>query len=97
MTERSTTENAAPGGTGEANCWPKLVEITAVVSYAVVIYADSEDQALEHVKTWEHAWDANADLIGVGDVEVNDVRPGSPCAAHEVTANDKARLRSEAE
>ncbi|MEI6150758.1 MAG: hypothetical protein WCS01_16800 [bacterium] len=80
-TPRRASRSAAPHG------WPKLVEITALVSYSVVVYADSKEQALEHVKTWEHAWDANADLIGVSDVDVLDVRAGTPEDAHEVTAN----------
>ena len=96
--EQVRRDSTAPGGTektadgaGESSPapdgWPKLVEVVALVKYAVVIYADSEAQALEHVTTWEHAWDANADLIGVSDVEVGDVQPGTPEDAHEVTAN----------
>lgn len=52
----------------------KLYEITAMVTYSVVISAESAEAALAHVESWEHAWDASADLIGVSDVEVADVR-----------------------
>jgi len=52
----------------------KLYEICASVDYAVVIAATSREEALEHVKTWEHAWDANADLLGVSNVEIVSVR-----------------------
>jgi hypothetical protein len=56
----------------------KLFEISAMVSYSVVIAAETREAALEHVKTWEHAWDSSSDLIGVSDVEIIDVRePGS--------------------
>lgn len=58
------------------NPWPKLVEITALVRYSVVIHADSKEQALKSVESWEHAWDSNADLVGVSDVEVLDIRDG---------------------
>jgi hypothetical protein len=43
----------------------KLYEIQASVEYAVVIAAETEAQAMEYVESWEHAWDANADLLGV--------------------------------
>ncbi len=62
----------------------KLYEITAYVRFAVVVWADSEERALKAVETWEHAWDANADLIEVCDVGVVDVRDGSPDDAHEI-------------
>jgi hypothetical protein len=47
-----------------------LYELRVEVSYAVVIAADTKDQALEHVKSWEHAWDSSADLIGVSQPEI---------------------------
>lgn len=52
----------------------KVYEITAMVTYALVIAADSAEAALAHVKTWEGAWPANADLVGVSDVEVVEER-----------------------
>jgi hypothetical protein len=39
----------------------KLYEISAMVNYHTVILATSEKDALEHVSTWENAWNANAD------------------------------------
>lgn len=66
--------------------WPKLVEITAMVTYSVVVYADSVQQAMDEVSTWEMAWQENADLICVSDVAVFDVRDGVPDAAHLTTA-----------
>lgn len=71
---------------------PKLYEISALVSYAVVVLATSKEEALAEVATWEHAWDGNADLIGVSDVEVTDVRDGDEDDAHEVTANARKAL-----
>jgi hypothetical protein len=54
----------------------KLYEITAIVTYATVIVATSEADAMEHVKTWEQAWaePSNADLVGVSDVSLSTVR-----------------------
>lgn len=65
----------------------KLIEITALVSYSIVVYADSEEDAAEHVSTWEESWAANADLIGVCDVDILDVREGIPEEAHEDISN----------
>lgn len=67
----------------------RLFEITAMVTYTVVIAAETEEEALQHVETWEHAWDRYADLIGVSDVEVTAVREpfsqdGLQDEAHEV-------------
>lgn len=62
----------------------KLFEIRVEVSYAVVIAAESGEKALEHVKTWEHAWDSSSSLIGVSTPEIVDVRDGSEDEAHEV-------------
>lgn len=64
---------------------PKLYEIVALLKYAVVILADSREQAMEHIKTWERAWAEGSDLVGVSDVEVADVREGVAEDAHEVT------------
>jgi hypothetical protein len=66
----------------------KLYEIRAEVSYAVVIAADSGEKALEHVKTWERAWGANADLLGVSAPEVVDVR--EPTSQNEEDLEDEA-------
>ena len=55
----------------------KLYEIRAEVSYAVVVAAETEEQALEHIKAWEHAWAIGADLIGVSTPEVVDIREPS--------------------
>ena len=52
----------------------KLFEIRAIVEYAVVIAAETGKAALEHVKTWEHAWDSSSDLLGVSYVDIVDVR-----------------------
>ena len=51
----------------------KLFEIRGDVSYAIVIAAETEEEALKHVETWEHAWDANADLLGAS-AEIADTR-----------------------
>jgi hypothetical protein len=66
----------------------KLFEISALVSYSVVIAAETREQALEHVKTWEHAWDSSSDLIGVSDVEIVDVR--EPSSQDEDDLEDEA-------
>lgn len=65
----------------------KLYEIEVLVRYAVIIQATSAKQALAHVETWGHAWDANADLLEVHGLEITDVRSGSTEEAHE-TAHD---------
>ena len=62
---------------------PKLYEITALVNYSVVIRANSKEDALKHIETWERAWDSSADLIGVTDVDLIDVRDGTAEDAHE--------------
>lgn len=68
----------------------RLYEVTALVSYSVVLLATSSEDALAHVATWEHAWDSSADLIGVSDVDVLDVRDLKASdwrdEAHECTA-----------
>ncbi len=51
-----------------------LFEIRATVDYVVVVAAETGAEALEHVKTWEHAWDGNADLLGVSAPEIVDTR-----------------------
>ena len=61
---------------------PQLFEITALVSYSIVIRALTKEQAMEQIKTWEHAWDSNADLVGVSDVDLFDVREGDAEDAH---------------
>ena len=69
----------------------RLYEITATVTYATVIAACSEEDALAHVKTWERAWadPANADLLSVCDIGVRDVRDmtrsGWEDEAHDIT------------
>lgn len=52
----------------------KRFEIVALVKYALVIAADSKEEALKHVETWEESWHSHADLVGVSDVEVVDER-----------------------
>jgi len=68
----------------------KLYEISALLTYHVVIAAESEDQALAEVETWEHSWDAKAALIGVSDVEVFDVR--DPYAQTNKAFEDEAHV-----
>ena len=69
----------------------KLYEVSALVRYAIVLYADSPEQALKHVETWDEAWHGNAALIGASDVEIVAVRDGEPDEAHEdVTAAKEA-------
>jgi hypothetical protein len=51
----------------------KLYEIRASVEYAVVVAAETEAQAMEHVESWEHSWDAQADLLGA-EMELVDIR-----------------------
>ena len=82
----------------------KLYEISALVNCHAVILAVSEKDAMEHVATWERAWTEpeNADLIGVSDVELTDVRPLKASdwrdEAHHRTskaANDGTHRRAE--
>lgn len=53
----------------------KLYEIVATVDYAVVIGAESEEAALEHVATWEQSWPRYGEFLEVLDKEVVDKRP----------------------
>lgn len=70
----------------------KLYEISALVNYVAVIAATSEAEALEHVSTWRKAWGihTSADLIGVTDVEIVNVRERKASdvddEAHDVTS-----------
>jgi len=64
----------------------RLYEITALVKYAVVVYAENERAALKYVEGWEHAWDANSELIGVTDTELLAVRDGDCEDAHVVVS-----------
>lgn len=83
-TEKPTpTPSGKPVDAATACSAPKLYEITALVNYSVVIRADSKEEALKHVETWEHAWDRNSDLVGVSDVDLCDVRDGGADEAHE--------------
>lgn len=65
----------------------KLYEIRASVEYAVVIAANSPEEAIEHIKTWEHSWDSSSDLLGV-DYELVETR--------EPLSQDLKRLEDEA-
>ena len=52
----------------------RLYEITAMVAYSTVVAATSKKDAMKEVESWENAWHANSDLVGVSDVELLDVR-----------------------
>lgn len=74
-------EKSNSGETAEAKpgCAPatgslRLYEITALVSYSVVIVAESKEAALKEVETWENAWHDTGEMIGVSNVDVLDVR-----------------------
>jgi hypothetical protein len=95
MTEDATPIDAGESSPAQEDGWPKLVEIRTLVCYSVVIYADSKSQALEHVGGWEHTWDRSADLCYVCDVDVVDIRSGTPEEAHEVTANGQNKKHRE--
>lgn len=64
---------------------PKLYEISALVSYHVVILATSKEEALKEVETWENAWHDTGEFNGVSDVDLFDVRDGTERDAHVVT------------
>jgi hypothetical protein len=77
----------------------KLYEISAIVSFRAVVAAVSKEDALGHVSTWEQAWidPANADLVGVSDVELFDVRDAISIKddAHHVTLAAAAITKAE--
>ena len=52
----------------------KLFEFAALLKCAVVVAAESEEDAREAIKTWERAWFETGDLIGVNDVDLVDIR-----------------------
>lgn len=54
-----------------------LYEFTALVSCAAVIAAESREEALEHLKTWERAWVDSGSIIGVSDIEFSEMREPS--------------------
>jgi len=57
----------------------RLYEISACLNCHVVVSADSEETAMECVATWERAWCATGEIVGVSDVALFDVRePTSP-------------------
>lgn len=70
----------------------KLYEITALLRVSTVIAADSEEQAMAHVKDWHEAWrdDQNADLVGVSDIKIFDVRDANDVEdeAHDIAARE---------
>ena len=76
----------------------KLYELTVLVKYHAVIAATSEQDALDHVDSWENAWHDNADLIGVTDLDVCDVRDATSVVdeAHEVTMKAKSQQAGDA-
>jgi hypothetical protein len=79
----------------------RLYEITALVSYSAVVAAVSREDALEAVKSWENAWHDSADLVGVSDIEVSDVRDRTADdiddEAHAVTEAAMALMPVEAD
>ena len=52
----------------------KLYEIQAIVRCAAVVAAESEEQALAHVETWENSWFQIGEILEVADKSVVDVR-----------------------
>ena len=53
----------------------KLFEFSAMVQCNAVIAAESEEEAREHIKTWERSWFETGELVGVFDVDLFSVRP----------------------
>lgn len=70
----------------------KLYEITALLRVSTVIAADSEKQAMDRVKEWHEAWrdDQNADLVGVSDIKLFEVRDANDVEdeAHDIAAKE---------
>ena len=62
-------------GSSPVTCSPRLFEVSVIIERTAVILATSKEDALEHVETWELAWEENSDLIGVTDKEVTVIRP----------------------
>jgi hypothetical protein len=73
-TKPETTAKQETNGDCPAASCVRLYEITAMISRSVVIAATSKQDALSHVETWEDAWEAVSELIGVSDVDLNNVR-----------------------
>ncbi len=63
----------------------RLYEISALVCYHVVIYAESKEAALKEVETWENAWHDTGEFKDVSDVDLFDVREGKESDAHVST------------
>lgn len=94
MNDQQTLERLAMAVDDDDERPAKLFEITALVSYSVVIAADNEKQALDYVSTWDGSeWDTNAEVVGVSDVDLFDVRDGTVADAHFVMGKAKHNNR----
>ena len=58
--------------------WPKLVEITALLECSAVFFANSEEDALKEVDSWNGAWAVIGNVLGAKNIDVFDVREGMP-------------------
>ncbi len=52
----------------------KLYEFTAMAQCAVVVAAESEEEARKEVDSLERAWFETGDFIGISDIELIDSR-----------------------
>lgn len=68
----------------------RLFEISAIVTYTAVIAAVSEQDALDHISSWEQSWPSHSDFGGISDIEVIDrrdlVTDDADDEAHSVTS-----------
>jgi len=71
---KTETNGQGQESLASANGSPRLFEIAVVVIRHAVILATSEEDALQHVETWEEAWEEHSDLIDTTDREVTDIR-----------------------
>lgn len=67
----------------------KLFEFRQSLECAVVVAAETEEQARNAIKTWERAWIETGDFLGVaGEPELADVR--SPSGQDDDTLRNEA-------
>lgn len=70
----------------------KLYEFSAVLSYNVVVAAESEEAAREEIHTWEKTFTRKGEFIELNSVELFDVRE----VPKDVPLEDVAHVVAEA-
>lgn len=70
---------------------PKLYEIESLVRFSTVVLANSEEEAMDTIRNWsatDFVIPGHTDAIDVIDVDLANIREGSPGDAH-IVADEK--------